>query len=77
MTIENQKGKDNISASLHNLFLSKSSSEISLGVEVKSFDYQSSELTFELNKLDKELFLNFYRNLPLDEHKQFKIKLEY
>jgi len=66
----------NISALFFDAFTKKEDSIVQFGAELKEID--SNRLLFELDELDKQIFQNYYKNLPDDDkHKIFKIKLEY
>lgn len=65
----------NMSALFFDAWSNKSASTVNFGAELKKID--SSNLIFELNELDKNIFLNYYNTLPIDGDKRFKIKLEF
>lgn len=65
----------NLSALFFDVWSNKSVSTVNFGAELKKID--SSNLVFELDELDKNIFLNFYNKLPIDGDKKFKVKLEF
>jgi len=75
--IDSSTGIDNMSALTFHFFSRKINPSIAFGAEFKKFDFAERLLTFKLEKLDKNMFLDYYKTLPVDEHKKFKIKLEY
>ena len=74
-SLDNMKYK-NVSALFFDAWTKKADATVQFGAELKEID--SNLLVFELEKLDKEIFQNYYNQLPDDDkHKLFKIKLEY
>lgn len=65
----------NTSALFFDAFTKKADSIVQFGAELKEID--SNRIVFELEKLDKEIFQNYYNQLPEDKHMVFKVKLEY
>ena len=69
------KGHKNTSALFFDAFTKKEAPVVQFGAELKEIN--SDCLLFELEDLDKEIFQNYYKNLPEDRHMLFKIRLEY
>ena len=65
----------NASALFFNFWENASISIVNFGAELKKID--SNNLIFELEELDKSIFLNFYNKLPIDGDRRFKVKLEF
>ena len=69
------KEHKNASALFLNFWENASISIVNFGAELKKID--SNNLIFELDELDKSIFLNFYNKLPIDGDRRFKVKLEF
>lgn len=66
----------NTSALIFDAWTKGTDSVVQFQAELKELDL--NHLIFELDDLDKNIFQNYYKNLPDDDkHKTFKIKLEY
>ena len=69
------KEHKNASALFLNFWENASISIVNFGAELKKID--SNNLIFELDELDKSIFLNFYNKLPIDGDRRFKVELEF
>ena len=69
------KEHKNASALFLNFWENASISIVNFGAELKKIN--SNNLIFELDELDKSIFLNFYNKLPIDGDRRFKVKLEF
>ena len=69
------KEHKNASALFFDFWENTSISIVTFGAELKKID--SNNLIFELEELDKSIFLNFYNKLPIDGDRRFKVKLEF